>query len=356
MATLAEQIRRHFLWLLLGVYALATLFPQPGALIARFDLAQLDLAASVGIGSGATAPLMMVALLLFLAALAVDLGDLRVLLQRPGVWLAGLAGVWLGPALAVAIAGWVVPGLTSGAAVGLLLGMSLIAAMPVANSSVAWTQQSGGALPWSLGLVVLSILLTPWITPTLLRLSGWSLSGDEAASIEHYIRTFSGIPFIVWVVMPTAAGFALRRFVGSEAIATFAPIRQLASAAILLVLNYANGSLALPEFFRHPSPMILAISGVSALALAMVGISLASVIAGVFRLDHPTRDALRYALSMKHTGLASAILLSADRFEPVAMLLIVVATPTQHLAAALIDRLASSRTEQLSESRIQDAV
>ena len=350
MANLAEQIRRHFLWLLLGVYVLATIVPGPGKLIARFDLAE-----ALGVGGQATAPLMMVALLLFLAALAVDLGDLRVLLNRPGVWLAGLAGVWLGPALAVLVAGWIVPGLTSGAAVGLLLGMTLIAAMPVANSSVAWTQQSGGALPWSLGLVVLSILLTPWVTPLLLQLSGWSLSGDEAAALEHFVRAFSGVPFIVWVVMPTAAGFAVRRLAGAKKIAALAPARQLASAAVLLVLNYANGSIALPKFFEHPSAMVLAIAAAAALTLAMVGVSLASLIAGLFHLDHPTRDALRYALSMKHTGLASAILLSIDHTESVAMLLIVVATPTQHLVAALIDRLASSRAEELSESRIQDA-
>lgn len=356
MAPLAELIRRNLLWLLLGAYATATLVPALGVAIARFDLARGEV-----LGRGQTgvalAPLVMVALLLFLAAMAVEIRELRVLLLRPWVWAVGLACVWVGPAVTVAIAGRLMPSLNGGAALGLMLGMALVAAMPVANSSVAWTQQSGGSLPWSLGLVVLSILLCPLVTPPLLRLAGLSLAGGNGELIEPIIRSFSGAPFVVWVLLPTVAGLGLRRWLGSDAIDRLAPARQIASAVILLVLNYANGAVALPRFVSEPDAAILIATTIVALVLAVMGVVLATVVAWVFRLDHPTLDALRYSLSMKHTGLAFALAATAGLADqPEAMLLLVVATPTQHFVAAIVDRLASSRVEKLAAAGERDGV
>lgn len=345
MATLAAGIRRHFLWLLLATYTVSAAVPGPGVAALRFDFTSLMGPEWQAYGGRATLPLLLVALLLFFAAVAVDLAELRVLLRRPVVWLLGVAGVWVGPAVVVAAAGMLLPGLLeSDAATGLMLGATLLAAMPVANSSVAWTQQSGGSLPWSLGLVVLPILLTPWVTPALLRLSGMSLSGGEAEFVEHLVGSFSGVPFIVWVLLPTAAGLGVRRVMGAEAIAEFATARQLASSAVLIALNYITGAAALPQFFQHPSAATLTAAAVIALALAATGVLLATLLGAALGLDRPTTDAMRYALSMKNTGLSFALAVTAGLAEcDEAILLIVVTTPVQHLVSSLVDRVARRR-------------
>ncbi|MEN1680568.1 MAG: bile acid:sodium symporter [Planctomycetota bacterium] len=330
MLPLAAFVRRHFLWVLLSVYGVAAVVPGPGAAAARFDLG-----AWAGLNARITAPLILVAALLYLAAMAVDASQLRVLLQKPLLWLTGLACVWLGPAAVVAVGAWLLPSLASEAAAGLLLGMTLVAAMPVANSSVAWTQQAGGSLPWSLGLVVLSISLTPWVTPTLLKFSGGALAGADPVLIEQATRSFSGAPFIVWVILPTIAGLATRRAMGPEAADEMAPARKLLSTAILLVLNYGAGSLALGD---RPSMVALAAAAIAATALALIGVLLANVLTWALRLDRPTRDALRFSLGMKHTGLAFAVAATAGLTgQRAAMLLIVVATPIQHAVAAAMD-------------------
>lgn len=355
MANFAALVRRYLIWLLLAVYAVATFFPGPGAWLAKREVGSL-----LGWEAQATAPLLMVSVLLFLAALAVDLKDLRTLFQRPWLLLLSLVAVWLGPALTVAAAGAIVPsiadGLISGPAMsGLLLGLIIVAAMPVANSSVAWTQQSGGSLPWSLGLVVTSILISPWVAPLLMRWMGLSLSGQETEAVEHLVRSFSGSSLIIWVLLPTAAGLALRKFLGGDFLTKLAPHRQLASAAILLALNYATGSLALPKFFEHPSAVVLLIVGIAALVLSLAGVALATLLAAVMSLDHQTRDALRYALSMKHTGLALALATTMLTNQPEALLVIVITTPTQHAVAALVDRLASVRLEKNEELDANEA-
>ena len=53
---------------------------------------------------------------------------------------------------------------------GLLVGLALVASMPVANSSVGWTQLVRGNLALSLALVLVTIFLCPWVTPWMLRL------------------------------------------------------------------------------------------------------------------------------------------------------------------------------------------
>ena len=55
---------------------------------------------------------------------------------------------------------------------GMLVGLALVAAMPVANSSVAWCQNAQGNVALSLGLIVLTIVLCPIATPQMLKLMG----------------------------------------------------------------------------------------------------------------------------------------------------------------------------------------
>ncbi len=61
-----------------------------------------------------TLPLLLLALLLFCAAILTNLTQIRSVLQHPGTLVAGLAAVWLGPALLVVVAGPLVPWIADG--------------------------------------------------------------------------------------------------------------------------------------------------------------------------------------------------------------------------------------------------
>lgn len=334
MGTLAERIRSHFLWLLLASYVVSVLVPTPGRWLARWDLAE-------GLGGSGMArfPLLLVAVLLYLAACHVDLSELRVVTRRPWLMVACLATAWLLPTVAVAIFGLMLPtGWAAGSS--LLLGLALVAAMPVANSSVGWTQQSGGNLAWGLSLVVLSILLCPWITPWLLQIAGMALSAGEAAQVEELVKQLSSWAFIVWVLLPTALGLLTRRLLGKKKITAFDTPVRLTTAATLLTLNYVNGTIALPKFFSHPQYDVLLVALGAALVLSLLGVFAARGLAEALRLDRSTRLALRYGLSMKHTGLALGLAGSILVDQPLAILPIIIATPTQHLVASVVDRIA----------------
>ncbi|MCG8648426.1 MAG: bile acid:sodium symporter, partial [Pirellulales bacterium] len=143
----------------------------------------------------------------FGAALVTDIARARAVMQRPAALGLGLIAVWLVPLLLVALASLLV---RQGTSDGLLVGLVLVATMPVANSSVGWTQQARGNLALSLGLILFSISLCPWVTPHLLQLVGLSLSPLERAYCDALVARFTGMFFIVWVILPTLLGFGCR--------------------------------------------------------------------------------------------------------------------------------------------------
>lgn len=336
---LADWIRRNLIWMLLGAYALAAVAPGWGLWLGEIRFAPLAPEAwrpPIDIGGP---PMALVAVLLACAAVVVDPQKLRGALARPASLGTALALVWVGPWLVVVIAGLAIPWVAPGAnGLGLLLGLTLVAAMPVANSSVGWSQQSAGELAWSVTLIVLSLVVGAWFTPQILKLFGLSLNTSQAGAVEALVREFSGWVFLFWVLTPTLLGMGFRGLVGGRTVARWAPALSIASAGCLLTLNYVNAARVLPRFFDNPDPLLLTVAVVLSLAIAGVGVLMADLAGWCLRLPHPVQQSLRFALSMKHTGLAQALALQASIDQPAAVLLIVVATLTQHIAAAAVSR------------------
>jgi bile acid:Na+ symporter, BASS family len=328
---LAQFVRRHFFWLLLGSYALAAIWTTPGVAMRRWEWSSADLT-----NVPLSLPLLLLAVMLFSAAILTDLLQIRLVSRHPLVLCAALLAVWIGPGLLVIVAGWLVPPtIEHQSTAGLLIGLALVATMPVANSSVGWTQNAGGNLGLGLSLVVLSILLCPWVTPNLLRLWGMSLSPSEQAFCAALVNKFSGLFFIIWVILPTAAGIACRYLIGPARVASMASTFVVASAAALLLLNYINSALALPQIRESSTALLLATAALAA-ALSIVGLALGWTLAWVSRVKPATRSALMFGLSMKHTGLALILAGAVLADQPLAILIIVLATLMQHLLAGVV--------------------
>jgi len=326
-------LQRHCLWLLVGCYALAALLPAPGR-----AMRSLEWSVPFATQSVVTFPLLLLALLLLCAALQTDMTQIRAAAERPWVLVAGLLAVWLGPALLVLPAAVLLPALVDRAdAIELLVGLLLVASMPVANSSVGWTQAARGNLALGLALVLVSIFLCPWVTPHLLATFHFSLSTVDGAHLQLLMDKFSGSFFIVWVIVPTAAGLACRYLCGPQRVAAATNWIAATSVAALLLLNYVNAALALPDVLEQSQPTVLLATALLATALAAIGLVAGWLIARWLDVAPDQRAALLFGLSMKHTGLA---LLLAGAVLPelrLAILVIVLATLAQHLLAGIVE-------------------
>jgi BASS family bile acid:Na+ symporter len=331
LARAAAALHRYFLLALVAIYALAWAAPGPGTVIRRFEVALPG-------GGHERASMLLLAVLLFCAAAVIEWSQVREMVEHPTVLLSGLLACWFGPTVLAAAMGKVLPHLVGVAASdGLLVGLALVAAMPVANSSAGWTQNARGNVTLSLGLIVLSILLSPLATPNLLKLMGLVLSADDTKRIGAVVDEFSGSRFILWVILPSLAGAAAAWVAGPRRIARAKPWFRMTSLVVILVLNYANASLAIENIVRSEQAQIVVIAAALACAVGLVGVLLAVVQCTVCRLPRSTWIALVFSLSMKHTGLALVLAGEVLHDQPRVILVILLSTLAQHLIAGAID-------------------
>src|SRR4051812_13941805 len=139
---LSHFVHENLLWLLLGSYAVAAAWPGPG-LRAR----------SVSVGEFAlfheqinlSLPVLSLAALLLNAGLGVRVVQLRGLARRPLSLLTGLAANLLIPVayilgVSLVMDAWHNPDEVQ----NILVGLALVASMPIAGSSTAWSQNADG--------------------------------------------------------------------------------------------------------------------------------------------------------------------------------------------------------------------
>jgi bile acid:Na+ symporter, BASS family len=341
-SSLAGALRRFLPILLLACYLFAVMLPGPGAWLHR-----LSLPSGVPDVLNPGLPQLIVAILLFLAALGAELHRVPLVVRHPVRLVIALVAVWLIPLLLVIPLRWVLPlAMPDDVAIATMLGFALVAAMPVANSSAAWTQHARGELPWGLALVVLSILLCPLVTPAALGLLGLTFTPGESQALAELMESFSGVKFVIWVLIPTAAGIVLRRFVGPDRVAAYRQLVLAASAALLLLLNYINASVALPQMQSRVEFGWFALIGFVAILNCLAGLLGARLIGASTRAPQEVVIALDYALMMKNTGLALALASDVLGDRDFVVLPLFAATLVQHLVAAWHHARVQARREQ----------
>jgi BASS family bile acid:Na+ symporter len=259
--------------------------------------------------------------------------------------------IWLVPSLFVSALGWLLPSLLGDEVTGgMLVGLALVAAMPVANSSVAWSQNARGNVALSLGLIMLTIVLSPVAAPQMLNLMGLSLSPHETSQCQQLVTRFSGTFFIVWVILPSLAGMTFNWWIGLKGIDRLRGTLRMISAATLLTLNYANASLAMPAVFHQETLSTILVSSLLAVLLSALGIASGWLLSRLLAVDAASTTALMFGFSMKHTGLALVLAGHVLHTEPRVILMIVLATLLQHLVAGAADWVFMHRVENEKQS------
>lgn len=333
VAALAHFLHRYFLWLLLASYGVAGVWPGFGLWMRDFTLAHLPH------GGKITLPMAMLAWLLFNAGLGVELRQLRHLLRQPYLLLAGLAANLLIPIAFIFV-------VTQGMRFWhnpeevqiILVGLALVASMPIAGSSTAWSQNANGDLTLSLGLVLFSTLFSRLTTPLGLHAVGLMARGDYAADLHELASAGStGMFLAVCVLLPSLAGILLRAAVGARRIASARPTLKLVNFVNLLLLNYSNASVSLPQTIRDRDYDFLAVTLVIVSLLCVLAFASGWAIARLFRAERAPMTALMFGLGMNNngTGLVLASMALAD--HPLVMLPIIFYNLVQHLVAGAVD-------------------
>ncbi len=330
----AHWAHAHFLYLLLAVYGLAALVPGPGLALRAIKLGNVQFVGPLNI------PALLLAFLLFNAGFGTRSAALRDW-RRSGIALAcgTLANLLVPVAFLLFLHGglhfWHNPDEVQ----NILVGLALVASMPIAGSSTAWSQNSSGDLTLSLGLVLLSTVLSPLTTPFLLHIGGWITTGDYSEDLHELAGQGSGQFLLFFVLAPSLLGMAVRWLAGDRQVPTIQPALKFCNTVALLILCYANAAVSLPQVVAKPDSDFLVLTALITVALSMVAFSSGLLLARLLKLGRPQQAALVFGLGMSNNGTGLVIAAGTLGDHPLVLLPILLYNLIQHLVAGAIDRL-----------------
>lgn len=331
-------IHHHLLKLLLLIYLVAAIFPKFGIGIKNTSLGQVhwDQGGSVIF----SLPLLMLSFLLLNAGLSVQFTSLKKVIKVPTPLIIGLLSNLLIPlafTLIFALFGklfWHNPDEIQ----NVLVGLAIIASMPIAGSSTAWVQNANGNPALILGLVVVSTIFSPLLSPLVFHTVGFITTGDYSEDLHELANQGASLFLIISVVVPSLLGIAIRSLINDRVWSKVFPILKMANLINLLALNYSNASASLPTAFKSWDLDFLGMILFSTGILCILSFSAGWLIPKILKIPHPERIALTYGLGMNNNGtglvLASATL--AD--HPLVMLPIIFYNLGQQIIAGIFDR------------------
>ena len=208
MARLSGWLHHHFLALLFASYAAAALRPGPGLAIRKLSIGQVGLGS---IHTEASLPLMMLACLLFNAGFGVNTSQLGGFVRRPRTLAAGLSANILFPIVFIlSVSWWMQHWHNLDEVQNILVGLALVASMPIAGSSTAWSQNADGDMTLSLGLVLGSTFLSPLLTPIALHTVGFVATGDYSEDLHELASGHTESFLAIGVLAPSILGLLAR--------------------------------------------------------------------------------------------------------------------------------------------------
>lgn len=331
----SEWIHHHFIWFVVASYLIASMCPGFGLWLRGVSFGQFS---AFGQSTRVTLSMLMLAGLLFNAGLGVKIAELRNLLHRPLLLLLGLAANLAIPiAFIFGVSQWMRLWHNPDEVQNILVGLALVASMPIAGSSTAWSQNANGNLALSLGLVLFSTLLSPVTTPIALHAVGLMATGEYSQDLHELAAGATGAFLLACVIVPSLSGIAVRAAAGTSRIDTIKPALKLINSINLLLLNYSNASVSLPQTIANPDWDFLAVTLAIVVALCVIAFGTGWLITH-WRASSPAeRTALMFGLGMNNngTGLVLAAMMLAG--HPRVLLPIIFYNLTQHLIAAFVN-------------------
>ena len=337
-------IHQNLLWFLIGAYAVAIIYPKAGVWIRDTALGGSGGSHEKGHLSLLT---IMLGCLMFNAGLGVTISHLTKIVQKRLMVVTGLAANWLVPivflfGVTLVMQFWYEPD----EAQHILVGSALVAAMPIAGSSTAWSQNSNGNVALSLGLVLCSTLLSPIVTPLAFHVFGTMADREYEAVLDHLAWYGSGLFLVAWVVLPSVIGLGIRYFVQEAWLLAVMPYIKLINAAVLLLLNYSNAAVSLPQAIADHDVDFLAVTFAITAGLCVVSFAAGDWLSRLFQVGEAERVSLMYGLGMSNNGTGLVLASLALAPYPRMMVPIIFYNLIQHFLAGTVQH-STHRTSRL---------
>ncbi len=331
-----KLFQRFLLPVMLLTYVLAGLAPRLGLAMRHVSLGSIAWFGEAPVTL--SLPTLLLSVMLLNAGLGVRTEEFPRMLKQPAMLLAGVIANTVLPLMFILIVAFVAQLWPDDDEVqNLLVGLGLLAAMPVAGGATVWTQNADGNVALSVGLVLVSTALSPFMIPLGLHAVGYLTHGDLSDDLHELARGGSGTFALVSVVIPCLVGIGLRRALGSARVLAAMPYIKLVNLVNILFLSYSNASGAMVEVLRAPDYDLLLIVFLAAAGMAATSFSFGYLLARRLRADDANAVTLTFGTGMNNSS-ASAVLASTNLTDhPLVLLPILAYSMLQKLMAGSVD-------------------
>jgi BASS family bile acid:Na+ symporter len=168
---------------------------------------------------------------------------------------------------------------------------------------------------------------------------GGLTTGDYSSDLVELAHQGTNAFMCLTVVLPSILGILVHFLLGEKRTAQLKPSMKLCNFIFLLMLNYSNASLSLPEVVKNPDWDFLGFVYGVTLFLCVFSFFAGWLLAKFFRTDQSEKASLMFGLGMNNngTGLVLASMTLAD--HPAVMLPMIFYTLAQQVLAAAVDLL-----------------
>jgi BASS family bile acid:Na+ symporter len=344
LGSFVHFIHRYFIWIVIGSYVAAASAPAAGIALQKVRLVETSIG---GWQINATATTLMLFLLLFNAGFGTSGSEIRTLSKRPAVLAAGALGNFFVPTAFILTASVLLGAWHNGDETQqILTGLAFVAAMPIAGASTAWAQSANGNMSLSVGLVLITTALSPFLTPFVLHSVAGMTTGDYSEDL-HELAPSGSMSFLgMWVLAPSVLGVLAGRIISQAAAARAKSYFKLSNYVTVILLNYSNASLSLPEVARNPDADFLALMLVVILFLCFTAFAAGWLCARVSGADDEETASLTFALGMNNNGAGLSLASTAMPDHAGVLLPVILYNLAQHFVAAIVDRTLFQRTSK----------
>jgi BASS family bile acid:Na+ symporter len=161
-------------------------------------------------------------------------------------------------------------------------------------------------------------------------------TGDYAEDLQYLAADGTGTFLILCVVIPSVLGICGRQVVGGAGIDSAREPLKLFNSLDLLLLNYANASLALPQVLAQPDADFLVLTLGIVVGLCVAAFASGWLVARLLGGDRAEQSALMFGLGMNNNGTGLVLVSVALADHPRVMLPIILYNLVQHLVAGSV--------------------
>ena len=173
------------------------------------------------------------------------------------------------------------------------------------------------------------------------------MASEEFEKVLQGLAVYGSGAFLgLWVVLPSLLGIAVRLIIAEDWVVGGMPYMKFINSIVLLLLNYSNAAVSLPQAIADQDYDFLAVTLVISAGLCLTLFAAGYGMSRLLKLDRTERVSLMFGLGMNNNGTGLVLASLALSSYPNIMVPIILYNLVQHIAAGTVNEVMNRKASR----------